>query len=94
MDQSKSSLERVGMCVFWCGFYPLNEKMWERKLQIKNNMNKQIEYQPNIGRNTARQHFYGIEEMKLEYEEYYNFNNVNNNPINFSEAIDFMKSLL
>lgn len=94
VDHAKSSLERDGMCVFWCGYYPINEMMWKRKLQIKNNMNKEIECQPNIGRNTARQHFYSLEQMKEEYEEYLNFDDLNNQQIKFNEAFNYMKTLL
>lgn len=87
-----SSLSRIGMCVFWTGYYPLNDKMWQRKIQIKNNMKKEIECQPDIGRNSAFQHFFTLEEMKKEFDEYFAFNDLNCE--DFKKAIDFMRSIL
>jgi hypothetical protein len=94
VDVNKSSLERVGMCVIWCGFYPLNDKMWTRKLQIKNNMKKEIEYQPNIGRNSSFQHFYSLEQMKNEFIEYSSFTDVNDKSEDFEFAFEYMKSII
>lgn len=83
------SLRDIGMCVFWCGYYPINETMWNRKLNIKNNMNIHIEKQEY--RNTARQHFYSLEEMKEEYNEYLQFQNYADE---FQNAIVFCKNMV
>jgi len=85
------SLKELNMCVFWCGYYPINQSMWDRKLQIRSNMDHSIEYQPKQNRNTSRQHFYSIEEMKAEYNEYLQYTNYVDE---FRDAIEFCKSIV
>jgi hypothetical protein len=86
-----SSLDRIGMCIFWCGYYPINNEIWKRKLQIKNNMCKEIECQPNINRNSSFQHFYTLEEMKNEFYEYLDSKSAD---INIKPAIKYMLSII
>lgn len=88
---SYKSLSDIGMCVFWCGYYPINELLWTRKLNVKTNMNINIEIMPELGRNTARQHFYSIEDMKTEYNEYLN---KDNRVDEFYDVIDYCKTLV
>jgi len=85
------SMNELGMCVFWCGYYPLNEDIWNRKLNVKKNMDRNIEYKPEENRNTARQHFYLLEDMKQECAEYMNHENHANK---FQEAIQFCTSMI
>lgn len=94
VDVNVSSLSRIGMCVFWTGFYPLNEDVFKRKLQIKNNMKREIECQPHIGRNSAFQHFYSKEEMLNEFFEYMSFHDLNHSNFDFKKAFDYMTSIL
>lgn len=94
VDINVSSQTRIGMSVFWCGYYPLNESVFERKLQIKNNMKREIEYQPHIGRNSSFQHFFSKEQMIYEFYEYFSFNDLNNSNIDFKKAFEYMRSIL
>jgi 5'(3')-deoxyribonucleotidase len=88
---SYHSMRDIGMCVFWCGYYPINEMIWNRKLAIKNNMNHAIEYQPQFNRNTSVQHFYSLEQMKEEYAEYLSHPN---RVDEFQDAIQYATNLV
>jgi hypothetical protein len=85
------SIKEINMSVFWCGYYPINEIIWNRKLNVKTNMNINIEKQPIYNRNTSRQHFYSLDEMKEEYKEYLN---LDNHVDKFKDAIAFCKKIL
>lgn len=60
-----TSYERCGMCIVWCGYYPLTDKMFARKLQVKTHFNVELE----MKRKSCWQHFYDLEKMKSVYAE-------------------------
>ena len=53
-----------GMCIVWCGYFPLTDQMFQRKIAVSNNMCKKTE----LDRGFCYQHFWGKSEMKTDYE--------------------------
>ena len=54
-----------GMCIVWCGYFPLTDQMFQRKMAVSNNMCKKTE----LDRGFCYQHFWGKSEMKTDYEK-------------------------
>jgi hypothetical protein len=77
-----------GMYIVWCGFFPYTNEMWNRKLSVKNYMNKDFE----LSRGTCFQHFWEIEEMK---QDYYNLClHLPLNSIEMEKSIDYCISII
>ena len=89
VPKSYNSLKDCGLCIFWCGYYPINDIFWNRKLNVKKNMDINIE--KNGTRNTSRQHFFSIEEMKNEYTNYLKKENFAHD---FLDSLTFCKNML
>ena len=77
-----------GMYIVWCGFFPNTKEMWDRKLTVKQHMNKNLE----LSRGTCFQHFWEIDEMKKDYHQL--CTNLPLNSFELHKSLDFCISII